>query len=586
MILKNNLNKISQILLLLLIPLFYLYTETSRKATIAALITTVLITFIYFNFLTKEDSLNPLEGLLETSKFSKINSKNYLFIYLFLITVLLLATQNVNLNYESIDWDIHSYLVASQEISRGHLPLETQWESKGPLLFYIYNFINIITAKNYFFFKISNDFILLFIVLLLSGIIKEKTNSSLKGYFVSALYVLLMSKNFGNLEYSELYSLLFIAISYLIYLKNENNKYTPFFVAFFISLSTLVNQGTVLFVIPYILNLIYKKTRTFAFFHDISTSFAGFIVPHLFFLVIYSINNLLDIYYATFVTIPLGYIGESFNVLNELVVFLRSYFNFNFLIYFAIICIGVLFFLEKVNSRVTDNSLINNDFLNNLFILTSIFFYIIGSHGFEHHLIFLVFFVSIMVSQLERKSTNIFIGFLISISALSSFQSSFYSSYDNLVNYDETYNNYPLLKLSSQIDSYFDSEYTVLALDYVLLLYYLDKPNFSYIVHPTNHYADFITKELVELNLIEENNIDELICYQREDCEEPDVIICSHRMIISGEVVKNKLFNCMVSDYKKNYYSIDTEKYTYDKNLSFYFDPYKDIAVFIKDKDI
>ena len=83
----------------------------------------------------------------------------------------------------------------------------------------------------------------------------------------------------------------------------------------------------------------------------------------------------------------------------------------------------------------------------------------------------------------------------------------------------------------------------------------------------------------MELNLIEENNIDELICYQREDCEEPDVIICSHRMIISGEVVKNKLFNCMVSDYKKNYYSIDTEKYTYDKNLSFYFDPYKDIAV-------
>ena len=40
-------------------------------------------------------------------------------------------------------------------------------------------------------------------------------------------------------------------------------------------------------------------------------------------------------------------------------------------------------------------------------------------------------------------------------------------------------------------------------------------------------------------NLIKENNIDELICYQREDCEEPDVIICSHRMIINGEVIKN-----------------------------------------------
>ena len=57
-------------------------------------------------------------------------------------------------------------------------------------------------------------------------------------------------------------------------------------------------------------------------------------------------------------------------------------------------------------------------------------------------------------------------------------------------------------------------------------------------------------------------------------------------MIINGEIIKNKLFNCMVSDYKKNYFSINTENYTTDENLSFFFDPYKEIAVFIKDKDI
>ncbi|MDA9863273.1 hypothetical protein N9C45_04570, partial [Acidimicrobiia bacterium] len=328
------------------------------------------------------------------------------------------------------------------------------------------------------------------------------------------------------------------------------------------------------------------KTRTFKLSQDIKISFIGFVFPHLFFIGLYLVNNLLDIYYATFVSIPLGYTSESFNILNELIVFLRSYFQFSSTLYFVVISLGTLLFLEKFNTIITKTGKKSDNFLNNLFLFTSILFYILGSHGFEHHLIFLVFFASIVISQFERLSTNIFVGLVLIISMTSIFQSSFESSYQNLKNYEETYSNYPLLKLASEIESRFDSEYTILALDYVLLLYYLDKPNFSYIVHPTNHYADFITKELIELNRIKENNIDELICYQREDCKEPDVIICSHRMIINGEVIKNKLFNCMVSDYKKNYYSIDTKSYTYDENLSYYFDPYKEIAVFIKDKDI
>ncbi|MDC0595348.1 hypothetical protein OAP09_01525 [Acidimicrobiia bacterium] len=584
---KKNIVRISRVTLIFLVPLIFLYTETdSRKATIFALATFIVINFLFTNFLIKETTSEYIEKILSKINILKLNSNISFLAYLLIITVLVFISQNVNLNYETVDWDIHSYLVASQEISNGYIPFETQWESKGPLLFYIYNFISVITVKNYLFFKLFNDIILLMIVLILSELVKEKTDSRYKGYFASTFFVLLMSKNFGNSEYSELYSLLFLSISYLLYLKNKDEKYTPFFVALLVSLSTLVNQGTVIFVIPYLMNLFLKKTRTFKLSQDIKISFIGFVFPHLFFIGLYLVNNLLDIYYATFVSIPLGYTSESFNILNELIVFLRSYFQFSSTLYFVVISLGTLLFLEKFNTIITKTGKKSDNFLNNLFLFTSILFYILGSHGFEHHLIFLVFFASIVISQFERLSTNIFVGLVLIISMTSIFQSSFESSYQNLKNYEETYSNYPLLKLASEIESRFDSEYTILALDYVLLLYYLDKPNFSYIVHPTNHYADFITKELIELNRIKENNIDELICYQREDCKEPDVIICSHRMIINGEVIKNKLFNCMVSDYKKNYYSIDTKSYTYDENLSYYFDPYKEIAVFIKDKDI
>ena len=60
------------------------------------------------------------------------------FIYLFLLT---LITQNVYLNIETVTWDVASYLVATYDVQNGNLPLETQWESKGPILFYIYNLI-------------------------------------------------------------------------------------------------------------------------------------------------------------------------------------------------------------------------------------------------------------------------------------------------------------------------------------------------------------------------------------------------------------------------------------------------------------
>ena len=64
----------------------------------------------------------------------------------------ILISQNYLLNIETISWDISSYLVASQDIQRGFLPLEKSYESKGPVFFYIINFILIIVKNNYLYF--------------------------------------------------------------------------------------------------------------------------------------------------------------------------------------------------------------------------------------------------------------------------------------------------------------------------------------------------------------------------------------------------------------------------------------------------
>ena len=68
----------------------------------------------------------------------------------------------------------------------------------------------------------------------------------------------------------------------------------------------------------------------------------------------------------------------------------------------------------------------------------------------------------------------------------------FKSSILNIINTEKIYDNYPLRQISEEISSKFDEEFRVLSLDQILILFYLDKNNDVYIVHPTNHNEYFI----------------------------------------------------------------------------------------------
>ena len=56
---------------------------------------------------------------------------------------------------------------------------------------------------------------------------------------------------------------------------------------------------------------------------------------------------------------------------------------------------------------------------------------------------------------------------------------SFNASFNNFLNLDSHLENYPIYQASQMIQKNFDDKFTVLALDYVAVLHYLDKSNFS-----------------------------------------------------------------------------------------------------------
>ena len=69
--------------------------------------------------------------------------------------------------------------------------------------------------------------------------------------------------------------------------------------------------------------------------------------------------------------------------------------------------------------------------------------------------------------------------------------------------------------MSEQIDEEFDNEYEILALEYLLVLYYLDIPNVSYIIHPGNHYEEYIVEKLIELNKVQTNEFNHISLLHR-----------------------------------------------------------------------
>ena len=533
------------------------------------------VIFITLLFLFKKLSSKIIINNQYFEKFNKTNI-GFLIFLLFIFTYLF---QNFFLNYETITWDVASYLVAAQEIGRNHIPFETQWESKGPLFLYLYYFNSQLVSNNLVHFKLLNDlFIFLTSIIIFLSVYKISNKNKFVSTVSSLLFLLITSFQWYVSEFSEIYCLPLLGLVYYLYKSNLKKNITIFLIGFLFSLSTLINQGTILFIIPYLLLLYFGSDRKSLIKKYLFISL-GFLIPHLFFIFVYFQADLIRIYFANYFSIPLSYTGSSYSSFSELLVVLRRIFKYDVFLYFSIICLIFFTILNSVNFR--KKQYFTNIFnIENINIIFAVLFYFIAGHNYAHHLFYLIFYSCFLVYKLNYHQLYL-VSLILSFSFISLTFKLFPVSAQNLTNTEQIYDNYPLRQLAQTIDTKIDEDDDILALNYVLVLYYLDKPNFSYIVHPSNHFEDYIVNELLKQGKIKTNEFNHVSYYIEQ---EPNVIMCNPTMIIRGNVEKTDFYNCGVGDYKKNYSQLDTTTYKNNVFLNLYKNPYEAINVYIKNE--
>lgn len=563
------LNYLNHRILLIFLTCFLIskYIKLEKKATFVTLV--LIFTIIFFN----KYFFNNKEPVYLNVKNQK-TKEYFIYILLFIVTIIL---QNNYLNFEQITWDVSSYLVASIDLKLGNLPFETQWESKGPLLIYIYRFLSLVVNDNYIYFKIINDFVLLVVALLLFKSLALKTKNNYFLPFISTIiFLLITSHQWFVSEFSEIYCLLALGIVYFLYSKNKINF---FVIGFILSIVTLINQGALILILPYFLNTFFINFKLKKYSDTLKQLF-GFIIPHIFFLLIYYFNNLFEVYKANYITIPLSYISGESRFFSQIIVSLRRIYEYDQFLYYSIliICFFTLIKIIKSLRLKSFNFLFRIEILN---FLAGISFYVIASHSYAHHLFYIIFYLCFLTIFLEENQKKLLITSVIT-SFIFLFPSVANQSISNLKNINSLYENYPLRQLSYIIDNQFESEYSILALDYVLVLHYLEVPNFSYIVHPGNHYENYIVESLIKIGKVGINDFNH-ISYLIE--QEPDVIICNPTDIILGKATNRDFYNCAIDDYKKNYIKLDTTKFITNPNLNLYRNPYESLNVYIKKND-
>ena len=549
-IVKNK--QITFLLFFLIFTNYFLTFEIRYKTLI------YLVIFLYSFFFNKSS----------ISKFNLNVKLSYLL--LFLIT---LVFQNHLLNFEIISIDVPSYLVASQSVSLSTLPYEIQWESKGPLFMYLYKLVLLLSGSSYIYFRLANDILLFLIAVLIFKIIEIKSKNNLQAFLGSVLFLLLTSYEWYLSEYSEIYCLIFLILQYFIIQKFGYRDWTIVVSGILFSFSTLINQGTAIFIVLFSIVLaLESKTRAIVKVAILSSSF---LLPHFVMFLIYFFNNLQSIYFTNYISIPLNYVGSGNFKFYELIVWLRRYFFYSENLYYLILIIPflVIFSSRKIISKkeiIFDLS----------YLLSSFLIYFIAGHNYQHHLFYLIAFGCVFTSYIKLNTKTIMYPLLVVIVSIQLLISLSPLSYNNLKSIDSTYNNYPLLQLSKEIDDQFnDREYTVLAVDSVLVLFYLNKVNNTYIVHPFNHYEEYIVSALLRTGNLKSNELSHL-SYAVD--LNPDVIICVPTQIVAGSPNSSEIFNCEVTDYKKDYYRLDTNPYTENMNGQYYYDPYSKVQVYLK----
>ena len=412
--------------------------------------------------------------------------------------------QSSTYNYETLDWDVNAFLVTSLELGRGNLPFETQYDNKPPLLFAIFYFFTIVANKNLLIIKILNDLIIFLISVQSIYLFKKRgTRPDIFSFVPSVVFILVTSNVWFHPSYSEFISLFCISSSYLIYKRSENrNKFL--IIGLLLSASSLINLGTSLFLICFVvILLLYENNK----YKKIFNLLIGFGIIHLILLGIYAVNGSLSDYLMAMVQIPLSYGVTEFSLFSSLTIFLTSFIKYNLLIY-TLILFSISLSIHIIFKMVRENKLMFENSELIFLIFFGLMFFNLAGKGYYHHLIFLLYFLSLSFIFLRDTIINkgIVVFFILVITGFTISEFTEYSL-NNIKNFLTLEEEYPIKKVSNEIILHNYKYDEIFSTNHILLLYYLDKPNTSYVVHPALYDYEEITSVLIENNKIKDNEI-------------------------------------------------------------------------------
>ena len=430
----------------------------------------------------------------------KSKSINFIFVVFTFLQVIFIRFSTHH--FETLDWDINAFLVTSLEFGRGNLPYEFQYENKPPLLFLIFYLYSLLTNNNLFFIKIINDILLFLILIVMSNLYKDKNSNSFTKYIPPIIFLLLTSNVWFHPSYSEYLVIFFLAITQYLVLR-KNNKYKYILIGLMLGFASLINLGSVIFLFSFLLiiNLNYGVNLN----RNIKI-FIGFFIPHIVFILIYSVNNLFNEYYMAIIEIPLSYIRTDFSFSRALTVFLVALKNFNLYIYLILlICFALLIFriFNNTLSQIKERSVIELAVLN----ITSLLFFYFAGKGYYHHLLLFLYFMSFSTKWITKKIDRKILIMLIFISLNFVNQKSYDMTIINLRNFKNIQSSYPIYQISNKVKNEISKNDLIFSTNNILILYYLNKQNSSYIVHPALYSYAEITNVLEKNSKINKDEI-------------------------------------------------------------------------------
>jgi hypothetical protein len=429
----------------------------------------------------------------------KINNK-FLFFYLCIFIQVILIQFSTH-HYETLDWDINTFLVTSLEFGRGDLPYEFQYENKPPLLFLIFFIFSAISQKSLLLIKIINDLIIFLLSISLTRLYGNKS-FSLWNLIPGLTFIAFTSNVWFHPNYSEYLLLVFVVASNFIYQKSDS-KFKYLYVGILLALSTLVNLGAIVFLLSYILIIYIKEERVRVEYRNL---FFGFSFVHLLTGITYFVFGILEEYIMSLVVIPYSYTSSETSFWSAIQVFVQALADFDLFLY-GLLVILITFTLFKTVSLI--RSLDFNNFTSEIVIqiFASALFFGLSSKGYYHHLIPLLYFLPACLHLLDKRLSKGVIIFFVVFSFIGVNEKLANQSINNIRNLQTLEENYPTKKAYNQIKNQIDNNDIIFSTENILLLYFLDRPNSSYIVHPALYNYPEITSVLESSNKISKKEV-------------------------------------------------------------------------------